>query len=320
MGNWAWERVPDGIRNRLKQDMMYAGESREPQNWLADGVKKGLILGLVISMSAGLFAHRPFPVGYILLAPALFLILSYILIYFRIEQRRIQVENCLPDFLQALASNVKAGMPSFLAVKTAAERQGGKFAEELRNLLRMESGTESSSYLIMQVCQRFRSGLLKRTLKILVTAMRSGGRMAPLLETLSREISESNNLKREMVNSTRTYASFILFTVVIGTPLLLAVSSQFLENLQAIQSNIGTTAIEGMSLMSGEVSISPQFLNRISIIMITITALLAGCLMGVISEGKKIYGLRYAIFIVPATLLLFAVFRHIVSGFVGGMV
>jgi hypothetical protein len=107
---------------------------------------------------------------------------------------------------------------------------------------------------------------------------------------------------------------FILFTVVIGTPLLLAVSIQFstmVTSLQA-QTSSGGIASEISSIPLVSTPLSVEFLFNSAIIVILITSILASALLGVINSASYSSGLKYSPFIAGAALLSFFVIKDLV--------
>ena len=247
-------------------------------------------------------------------------IISYLMVYFKAEERTKRVEDALPDAFQIIAANLRSGMTPFQALKLATRKEFGPLQEEIKYATSMALGTESFSDTLLRMSDRIRSDMLDRALKLFTTAMRSGGHLASLLEELAADISETRALKNELRTSTKTYTAFIMFTIVIGTPLLLAISINFVDMVAKMQAKTGiTTAGFGMGFLAGEVTMTADFLTKISLFMLIMTSLLASMLMGVINEGKPKYGLKYAPTIIIGCMVVFFIAKYVVGKYIVGL-
>ena len=104
-------------------------------------------------------------------------------------------------------------------------------------------------------------------------------------------------MKKELQSSTRMYVLFVAFVIIIATPLLLAVSIQFLGMIASIQaeSNVGLgSEVGSVAFLSAEMAITPEFMMNVSFLLLLGNALLAGLFIGVIGQGKAKMGLRYS--------------------------
>ena len=251
---------------------------------------------------------------------ALLHLLSYFMLYFRVEERRKKVEYILPDFLQLVSSNLRSGMTPYRALREASRPEFGILSEEIQLATAKSLGSEDFSQSLMQVAVQIRSDTVERTLTLFTTALRSGASLATVLDEIALDLSENRALKSELISSTKSYTAFILFTLIFGSPLLLAISMHFIAmvtHLQETNSIQGTGTAVGVSLFSGEPVITISFLLGVSITMLLVTSILAGILIGVIKEGSEKYGLRYAPSLITASLLMFFLFRFLVSSMFG---
>jgi len=226
--------------------------------------------------------------------------MAYLLLYFKIESRRKQVERVLPDCIQMIASNLRSGMTPFQALRASNRTEFGILKEEIEQAIERSLGTESFEESLLSIRNHVKSEMLDRALRLFTTAMRSGAHLADLLENLSQDLSELQMLKKDLVTTTKTYTMFILFTVIVGAPMLLAVSIRFVGIMADMQQR---------SDIFGSIAITPEFLTMASVILLVVTSLLSASLIGVIKEGKVLSGLLYFPFIAGACLAMFAAFR-----------
>lgn len=313
---------PTSFKKHVKKLIIYAGEKKELKDFLGPATLIGVLFSLIVLIIPLAFPINFLPYFPIIAVLILFgvVLLFYLLLYFKVEDRTKRVEEVLPDVLQLIAANVRAGMTPFQALRLAARKEFGPLHEEIKHATAQSLGTESFGKALLSIGDRVNSEMLNRTLTLFTTAMRSGGHLATLLEELAKDLEETKSLKKDMLSSTKTYISFIMFSIIIGAPLLLAISVQFLDFISNLQAETSTvTASAELSFLSGEIVISPGFMTVISIVMLILTSLLASNLLGVIQEGKAKYGLKYAPIIVILCLIVFFVLRKFISNFFAGI-
>ena len=252
------------------------------------------------------------------------LILFYLHISYVIDGRKKMVENILPDFLYLVGNNLKSGMSPFYAFRSAVRPEFGPLSEEIKIATQKSLGVESFSDALREIGQRIDSKVLNDTTKFFAQALRSGGHLAQLIETTASDIKQTNRLKTELVTSTRMYTMFILFVVIIASPMLLAVSVQFLNILGSIQTQTaglgGTDAsvAGGPQFASGGISITPEFMTMVSYGIVIINSFLASIFIGLLGGGRIRDGLKYAPIMAGIGIVLLMVFLAAIGGLLGG--
>ncbi len=314
--------LPLKYRNNVKQQGIYAGQTLDVDIYLGLATTLALSFSAIALLVPFAFAQS-FTAMFGGIAVGIFIfieLIAYLSVYFKAEDRTKRVEEVLPDALQLIAANVRAGMTPYKAMKVAARKEFGPLSEEINHVTSRALGTESFADLLIEMSKRIRSETLERAMEMFTTAMRSGGKLAVLLEELAKDIDETRSLKKDLITSTKTYVSFIMFTIILGAPLLLSISIQFIKVITSMQSKAGVSdAGFGLSMLAGEISITADFLTKLSIAMLIMTALLASMLLGTIREGKPKFGFRYAPIIIVGSMIAFVVFRHFIANFFGSM-
>ena len=306
----------------IKQLVIYSDSDQNEYQIIANSFIFSLFLGLILIIIGNFFTTINilfFILGAIILIPS-FQFITYILIYFKSENRKSNIEESLPDALQLIASNLQAGLTPFESIKNAGKKDFGYLAKEFKKATSKAMGLSNFNDELMKIGQRVDSPVLNRSLKLISNSINSGSHLAILLEDLSEDITENQSLKKEMVTNTKTYTMFIMFTIIVGAPLLLAISVHFVEMVQNMQSSATLSTDEfGLGFLSGDLDITPEFLNNISLVILTLTSLLATMLTGTITQGKMKAGLKYAPFVIAGSIILFFVSKVLVSGFFSSM-
>ena len=144
--------------------------------------------------------------------------------------------------------------------------------------------------------------------------------MAQLLESTSTDLRRSQDLKKELESSTKTYVIFVAFVMVVATPLLMAVSVSFVELITRIQSQVSISTPQSsdsgnaLGFLGSTLSISPAFLEGMAYILLAGNAILAGLFMGMIGSHKPLLGLRYTPIMLGVSIVVFILAKGVLSG------
>lgn len=238
-------------------------------------------------------------------------------LYYLVEKRRRMVEDILPDFLLLVAGNVRAGMTSFSAFKSSARPEFGPLSQEIRTVTSRSLGVNSFASALSRITSNIKSKNLNETIRFFLQAVRSGGKMAQLLENTSAELRQSQELKKELQTSTKTYVIFVGFVMMIATPLLMAVAVEFIRLVSRIQgqASFATANAGAVGFLGGTVGITPDFLVSVAYILLFGNAILGSLFMGMIGSGKPLLGVRWA----PGIFLISIIIFIIAQGALGGL-
>ncbi len=335
--------LPKGLWEvRLRRALDYAGIEEDASAWLGKRVLRASLFGFLAAGTAyGLyrflgilyFPAYEFPVSLpfgeppfsfvvpavpllaallaFLLAAAALLLLSYLHLYYLIEGRAQAVEEILPDFLLLVSSNINAGMTPFSAFRAAARPEFGPLAEEVKYAVAKSLGTTSFYHALLALSRRIRSDSLKDVVAFFSQAMKAGGRLSKLIESSAFDIRQIQELKKELQSSTKMYVMFVAFIVMIATPLLMAVSVQFLDMVSKIQSSARVSFIgdTGLGFLTASSELSSGFMADMSLFLLFGNALLASVFIGVLASGKSKLGLKYFPAILIVSFLAFLASR-----------
>ncbi|VVC00614.1 Type II secretion system (T2SS), protein F [uncultured archaeon] len=327
-------------KDRIGRLLAYAGIDANPEIWLGSRILIVLLFGIVgallpISLFA-LFKSSGIPLlsdtglsarvivafasgAFFALVAA---ILIYMHLYYLVQERTQRVEKVLPDFLLMVAANLRSGMTPFAAFQASARPEFGPLQSEITYVSSRSLGSESFSDALRGLTVTIDSAVLRRMITFFENGLKSGGKLAYLLETSAEEIRETEEMRKQMLLNTKTYAIFVVFILLFGLPLLLAISTQFLSVFTKIQANISTDSSQSMiaGISAGKTTIDPKFIDQMTIVIIIGSSILTAVLVGVISEGKLLYGLKYFPPLALGSGVFFWIFKTVISGFVGSIV
>ncbi|MFT7615310.1 MAG: Flp pilus assembly protein TadB [Candidatus Woesearchaeota archaeon] len=313
--------LPGVYKRQLREVLQFSGVTDPFERW--GGIAAVLTLcGCLFFLILGFVIPAPF--SYVsFVAFGLFLIIGpysiYTYFYFKASNRVEEVNKVLPNALSMIAANMSSGVTPFQAVKMAALPEFGVLGELFERATSKAQGTESFTTYLKEMTQFVNSEPLERSVRLFSTSLKSGGKVVNLLRDLAKDISDRDKLKGELMTNMRTNLMFIVFIIVVGTPMLLSISIYFVDEVGEIQGglDLSSPALEGTSLGGGELAIDGEFLRYVSFALLFITGLLAGMFLGGVLEGNLTYGFRFSPFIIIASLVLFAVAQFLVNNYLG---
>ncbi len=297
-------------KNNLRKKLAFAGVEEEAEIWLG----QVLLLALLFSSATFLAFWVVFKEAYVFtlsfysgLAFGLTLAGATIHLNVEIEERKRRLEEVLPDAMQMIAANIAAGMSPIVALRSAARPELGPLEEDIKFATTKSLGTDSFLDALFEMGHKTNSEIFRKIVALFSASLRSGGHLSQLLENTAADIRNGQELRKDLISNTRLYAIFILFTVAIGTPLLLAVSIQFSTMVSSLQGKTDTGGIASQ-ISSGPLISTPlplDFLGTSALVIIVITCLLASSLLGVINTGSYSSGLKYSPFLAAFAVLFF---------------
>lgn len=251
--------------------------------------------------------------------------LSYVFLLMTADARARKIEQILPDALQIISANIRAGMTLENAIWSAARPEFGPLRDEITRVSADTFGGTPVQETLMAMTKRVRSTILERAMKLVVEGIRLGGEMSNLLTEVAEDIRTNYLLKKEIATSTMMYSIFIVFAGVVAAPLLFSVSVYYSEMNEAVLQRqaaqitgqmpdqaaggqVGLSGVPGMGAgPRGETAIKSQDVYWFAIGSITITTFFAALILSMIRHGKALRGLKHAPIFMLVALSLFYV-------------
>ena len=213
--------APKRYREFFKNQIMYAGIKEAATH---------RVVGLSFIMSIAMFAIlSPIfvftgfgPLGVAIGAGLGGAVVAFTYLFFMLvaDSRANQIERVLPDALQLISANVRAGMTIDRAILLAARPEFGVLEEEIKMVGARTMGGKSLKVALNEMTKTIKSSILDRTIKLLLEGIASGGELAHLLEEVANNVRTTQTLKKEIKSSVMTYSIFILFAAVVAAPFL----------------------------------------------------------------------------------------------------
>jgi len=319
--------TPKRYRDFFKKQIRYAGVKEASTNRIV-GISYFLSILLAINFSL-IFLLLGFGlIGFLIGLGIGFgvIIFTYLIFMLIADSRANQIERVLPDALQLMSANIRAGMTVDKAIWLAARPEFGVLEEEIKKVGARTMGGKSLKIALTEMTKTIKSKILNRTIKLILEGIESGGEIAHLLEETANNIRVYQTLKKEIKSSVMTYSIFILFAAVIAAPFLFSISLFFVETM---------TELWGAASFGGEVTGSSMGMGGIfqkaagpqinvddlfwfSISALSVTAFFGSLSIGLIQTGKEKNGLRLIPLLLIGSISVLMISQMVVKMFFGG--
>ncbi|MFH1229673.1 MAG: type II secretion system F family protein [Candidatus Aenigmatarchaeota archaeon] len=294
--------TPTKYKNYMRRQMVYAGlKSDITEKFIGFAFFFSLFLGFVIGFDLWLIGMGLLGIAAGVGAGVIIIVLIQVVIILIADSRAAEIENVLPDALQMMAANVRAGMTVDRAIWLSARPEFGAFEEELRIAGANTVAGKPIKTALMEMSGRVKSDLLEKTFRLVIEGINSGGELAHLLEETAANARSVQTLKKELKSSVTTYSIFIFFAAVLGAPALYAISLFFVQIMSKLwtpQMLGGTSAVGGgmgggMLAKAGAPTITADQLFWFAIAAISITTFFGSLIIGLIQTGKEKNGIKF---------------------------
>ncbi|MEM7815877.1 MAG: type II secretion system F family protein [Candidatus Aenigmatarchaeota archaeon] len=304
-----YKLMPRAYKEKVQELITFSGSRKSPSHFFYTS----LMVSLSISLLIGIVAYKYFWIVF----PAIFVgVFGFFhgLLYLAVERRTRFVENILPDALQLVAANIKAGFIPSRALMLSARKEFGPLSEAIKNAGKEMMTGKSLQESMKEMTRTIKSDVLETTVNLVTKGIRAGGQLVSLFEETAIDIRRKEAIKKEVRANIMMYAIFIGFAGCIGAPVLYALSTFLVGTISKLGTSMAIpediTSKVPLHMKFG-LGISQEFLFIFSIIAIVITTFFGGLIIGLISSGKERDGVKY----IPV-LLVTALAIYFLTGFV----
>jgi len=283
-----------------------------------------LLFGFLLAWAMAFPASRIFELnlwGTFIVAFIGFEVVVYMWILLSVDAKAKIMEKALPDALQLMSSNLRAGLTPERALLLAARPEFGPLAEEINRVGKEVALGKDMDEALLEISKRVKSTRIEKTIALIVSGLRSGGELASLLDNTAHNLRDQDFVDQKIRSSVRMYVIFIFAAVGFGAPMLYGMSSFLVDVLTKILGNveIPKTSTFAMPINLSQISIGPDFVMKYVIISLIITSILGSMALGLINKGEERQGLKYVPMLIFMTLVIFFIVRWMISGLLAGL-
>lgn len=229
------------------------------------------------------------------------------------------IESVLPDALQLMSSNLRTGVTIDKALFMAARPEFGPFKKELDRVGKEVAVGKDLVKSLKDLSLRIKSAKLEKTVYLIVSGIRSGGDLAPLLEKTAQDLRNQEIMDKKIRASIDMYKIFIFIAIGLAAPFLFALSSIVVEVLTKSFAGVEMPKSTIMPIAFGGMSMSIGFVKTFSLVFISTNCILGSLVLGLISKGKAKEGAKYIIPLIFLSVGVFFAVRILMSGAMAGL-
>ncbi len=312
---------PERLRNSYKKLLDYAAIETPFEKYLFFV----FIITLVSSAVASFFLTLFFELNFILLFVICFFLahlVAHSWLSLNADARGKFVEDLLPDLLQLMASNLRAGYTLDRALLLAARPEFGSFKEEINRAGKDIATGKDFNEALIDMSSRIKSDKLSKSVRLIVAGQKSGGSLVDLLSQSATNLRQQKMIDERIRSNVLVYMIFIFAAIGFGSPVLFSLSSFLIDIMKDVFAQVDlpdTTGNIDIPISFSEVTIEPSFVIQYTILSMLITSVMGSLIIGLISKGKKKAGLKFIPILVVLTISLFFIVRSVISSLLGGL-
>jgi len=316
--------MPSKMRKGYKKIISCSTIRTDPEKYMSLSILLGIIAGLLLVAFVEKYHIVPPAVLFIAGFSAV-LILFYVYASLSASQKARAVEEALPDALQLMASNIRAGLTTDRALLLAARPEFGPLAEEIRRIGKETMAGRDLVESLKKTTDKIISTNLDRAIELIVNSLRSGGHLADLLDETAEDIRDQQIVQKEISASVLMYVMFMFIALAFGAPMLFAMSSFLVKmlttNMALIASEMpkdfGVSANAPIKITS--VKITADFIFRYSLVSISMSCIFGSLIIGLILRGEEKEGFKYMPILLFIALALYLLANYVLNATLGGM-
>jgi hypothetical protein len=283
----------------------------------------GIGLALIFSLQIAGFYAAPF---YILFIASFFVIefLIHMLLTLAAERKAKFVEDVLPDVLQLMASNLRAGLTPDKAFLVSTRPEFGILNREINRIGKEITTGRDMDHALKSFSKRFKSEILAKTVDLILLGLQSGGEFSNLLDQTADNLKQQKLIRQKVRSNVLMYTIFIFSAISFGSPILFGFSSFLIQilikNLSSVEAVGGQLGQQvSLPIQMSQVAITPEFVILFIIVSLITTSIMGSFVLGAISKGKPREGLKYIPLLSFLSVGLFFLIRFIIMNAFGGL-
>ncbi|MFZ5955156.1 MAG: type II secretion system F family protein [Nanoarchaeota archaeon] len=263
----------------------------------------GAVIGLILAVASFLFYSINIinqKIFYFLLILGVVIIfIPFIISLAKERGKERELESRFLEFTRDLVENVKSGTPISKSIINLKRRNYGTLTDHVDKLSNQISSGIPLTSALMNFANDTRSPVIARSVNLISEAEKAGGDIVDILESVSRSVNQTEELKKERRASVYNLIiqGYIIFFIFIIIMLILQFAIlPWTSDLAGMDSNM---ALKDVQVSKGtSPSTTPMF------VLILIEAFFTGFVIGKISEGSFKDGIKHSFILLTVTLLI----------------
>jgi len=281
------------------------------------------IMLLVLDLS--FFMKTPWFVPLIVLSVAIAMA-PYWLRFFLTLQKQKEIEQRFPDFIRNLSGAIKTGMPAPKAIMHVSTIDYGALSPYVRKLANQIEWSIPLHKALLNFANDTKNLVIKRAISSVIEAEMSGGNIEDVLESITSSVVEIKKLKqrRRAATHAQVVQSYVIFAVFLIV--MIIIQNLLVPYIQGLEKTGGGAGFAGLGMIRGgglagltmkveiDTSSLPAFIDTLGkwfvslqgvfLMTAVIQGFFAGLVIGKLSEGSVVYGIKHSIILMIAAFFI----------------
>ena len=326
---------PRKIRLNLREYLIKAGHYTTPYEKIGISFIGAIIFNIIVYIFFILPGLKTISTGILLifLSIIVFVISYYISIllsgvalyvYFEISiyKRTIEIEEVLPNFLQEVSVNLRAGMTFDKALRNSVEPEFGVLEKEIEIVAKKVMSGEDTETALLEFANKYNSPLLRESMDLIVIGLKSGGQISDLIDRVVFNVQEASYLKKELIANVTSYIIFITLVAIIIAPTLFALSFNLMQIIQSLGEKLMTSGAQNLvaGFSFGGSNVDPNDFIKFSRYSIVIIAIASSMIIADLREGNIKGGIKYIFIFIFVAFFVYEIMLKVFIGMFGSIV
>jgi len=207
-----------------------------------------------------------------------------------------EIEEKFPDFLRDVAENVRTGMTLPQAVISTKETYYGALTPHIKKIvIQIDWGVPFDK--ILKDFSKKSTPVIQRTVSSIIEIHRSGGDIVEVFDSIGKSSLEINKIKKERSSTiySQMLTGYIIFFIFIGVLIILQVL--LIPNISSFSP---LEATEAQNIGSAY--------SNLFLMLVLIEGFFSGLVIGKMSEGTMIAGLKHSLVLLLLGYSVFSLF------------
>ena len=231
----------------------------------------------------------------------IFTIIPFVLAFLGSRKRQKEKEGRFLEFTRDLVEGVKSGTPVNKAIINLQNRDYGALSPHIKKLANQIYLGINLEKAFTTFAKDTKSKVVSRSVSLISEAQRAGGKIETILQSVAGSVNQIRDLEKERLSSVynliiQGYIIFLVFIVImlVLEYAILPLAVEFSQN-----------QVEGLTGQIGSSEpISQEDFSNPLFFMLLVQSLFAGIVVGKISEGSVLGGIKHSFLLTTLTLLI----------------
>ena len=237
---------------------------------------------------------------------------------FLIFKRTRMIENVLPDFLEDVSVNLRAGMSFDKSLWNSIRPEFGVLEKEIETVAKKVMAGQDTEQALKDFADKYDSTLLHESMDMIIIALKSGGNIADIIDKIVKNVKDAHFLNQELIASVTSYVIFIAVVAVVISPVLFALSFNMMQIIQSLGEKLNSGVSTGVvSINFGENKVKSEDFVLFSKLAVLIISGISSIIIADLREGSIKAGLKYVFLFLPISYIIYVVMLKAITALFG---